>query len=304
MHEGHTENSFTAIGTVAEVVHAASPTKARTGYAVFRAGDGLEVAVPEAVIERGLAFGRQAAPNEWHGLLVGKLCEDAGQRHVVILGIVPDSDAVAKPSYVETTVASELRTRLTAKLLFPDGIVIGWIHGHVRHGVRFSSTDRATQRTWTQPHALGIVVDPWDKKRLSVYRGPESELLTPINDDRTEPDDCAAQSPAIGRRPRFAFPARLRRLGGRKIVAVLAVCALVLLAYREDRLSRRLEALQARVGHLDDQLAAAMQPPSRAASTPPATVTPDLVYAAPADAGVCVIESGPYDAVPGDNGAQ
>jgi hypothetical protein len=87
-------------------------------------------------------------------------------------------------------------------------------------------------------------------------------------------------------------------------MAVLALCALVLLAYREDRMSRRLEALQARFGHLDEQLAAAMQSPSRAASTPPVIVTPDLVPPAPADAGVCVIESGPYDAFPGDNGAR
>lgn len=302
MHEEHAENSFTAIGTVPETLHAVSPRVARTGYAIFRASDGFDVAVPESVIERGLALGRQAAPNEWHGLIVGKLCEYAGQRHVVVLGIVPDSDAVAKPSYVETTVASELKTRLTAKLLFPDGIVIGWIHGHVRHGVRFSSTDRATQRTWTQPHALGIVVDPWDKKRLSVYRGPESELLTPVEDDRPPIGDCLVQSPALGRRRRFDCLQRLRRLGGRRIMAVLAVCALLLLAYREDRLSRRIEALKARVGQLDEQVAAGTETSSRAASTPPTIVTPDPVYAAPVDAGMCVIEPGPSDAVIRDNG--
>ena len=153
---------------------------ARAGYRIFRSRDGFEVALGVAVIRRAILMGRSAAPNEWIGLLVGQLFSDDGGDHVVVVGLVPDVDAVVGPGFVATSHESEFRTRALARTLFPDGIIVGWVHGHVRHGVQYSATDRQNQATWRKEHAIGIVVDPWDPKELAVYRGPESELLQEV----------------------------------------------------------------------------------------------------------------------------
>lgn len=236
---------FTVVGAAPEPLHPLTPESARTGYLLFRGDDGFEVAIPDSLVERALAWGRQAAPNEWHGLVYGKLCEHVGARHVVVLGVVPDIEALAKPSYVETTDGSEFRTRLSGRVLFPDGIPLGWIHGHVRHGVRFSSTDLATQRSWTQPHALGIVVDPWNRQRLSVYRGPQSELLTRVH---MPSDAVGPASPAPRRREaRRPFLARLRELGARRWRVggiALTLGFLTFLTICVARLSSRVSALE------------------------------------------------------------
>lgn len=170
-------DGFTPVAVVEEPVHAIPRDEARSGYRIYRARDGFEVAIPEHVIGRMIAWGRRAAPREWFALIVGRVHEDDRGRHVVVIGVVPDPEARAEHSFVETTPDSEFRTRTSARLLYPDGVVCGWVHGHVRHGAQYSSTDRKTQTSWTQQHSLGIVVDPWDPKEIAVYRGPDCEEL-------------------------------------------------------------------------------------------------------------------------------
>ena len=63
---------------------------------------------------------------------------------------------------------------------YPDAVLLGWVHSHVRCGVTFSSTDRATQATWRESYSLGIVVDPWHPRELTVYRGPKAEALVAV----------------------------------------------------------------------------------------------------------------------------
>jgi proteasome lid subunit RPN8/RPN11 len=171
------DTSFIPLGVVDEPVRREARTRARVGYVVYSGAAGFEVAIPELVVERMLAFGRQASPREWYGLVIGRLYEDEVGRHVVVVGIVPDPEADANRGFVQTSFDSELRTRLSARQLFPDGIPIGWVHGHVRYGARYSSTDFRNQATWTRSHSIGIVVDPFCEPNLGVYRGPEGELL-------------------------------------------------------------------------------------------------------------------------------
>ena len=215
---------FTPLGTVPEPIELLPPEAARSGYLVYRAKDGFEAAVPISVMERCVAWGLRAEPNEWFGLVVGKLCEHGGQSHVVVLGAVPDPDAKARPNAVETTPESEFKTRTSAKLLYPDGIVLGWVHGHIRHGVSFSPTDLATQRTWTQPHSLGIVVDPWTPERLSVYRGPKAERLK-LTRASSSRDFAKPGMPSLAERLRTAIACAARRRG--RAIAWLAVMALL-----------------------------------------------------------------------------
>lgn len=178
-HEDRDTNDFRALGIVEEPVEAVDRSDARSGYRVFVAPDGFELAVPEQIIARALAWGRNAAPNEWYGLVVGRLGTDARGQHVTVLGLVPDHDARATPGYVETSHASEFATRERCRRLYPDGVIVGWVHGHHQCGARYSAPDRQNQATWTQPHSIGIVVDPWDPAELAVYRGPASERLAP-----------------------------------------------------------------------------------------------------------------------------
>lgn len=248
--EDEAEDGFTPLGTASEPVAVVPPSVARSGYLVYRGEDGFEAAVPTSLVDRCVAWGRKAAPNEWYGLVVGKLCEHGGRRHVVVLGVVPDPEAEGRPSSVKTTSNSEFRTRMSARVLYPDGIVLGWAHGHLKHGIRFSAVDRANQRTWTQPHSLGIVVDPWHAERVSVYRGPDSELLTLVGD---------APAPELSSPPRrrpvlrhiFLRTAAARVSSGAKRVRRFAVWSAVVvglaLAGRYGwRVSERLDALEAK----------------------------------------------------------
>lgn len=234
--------SFVPLGAKEEPVHELSRAEARSGFEVFRASDGFEAAIPAAVIDRALAWGRAAAPNEWYGLVVGKLCREIDRVHVVVLGIVPDIEAITGLNHVRTTEASELCTRRHAKILFPDGIIVGWAHGHVRHGVRFSSTDRATQRTWTRPHSLGVVFDPWSAERLRVHRGPNSERLPLVIAERVNEENTKTRFPRPGLRSRLSeFAAWSREHAFR----ILIVCATAVLAWWSFHISSRLAEIEA-----------------------------------------------------------
>src|SRR5260370_40498001 len=103
--------TFTRVEVSEEPVRQISPEAARAGYRIFRGRDGFEVAIPEQVIERALLTGRGAAPNEWYGVIAGRLHDHEGRRHVVVLGFVPDPGARVGPSSVQTTAEAELRTR-------------------------------------------------------------------------------------------------------------------------------------------------------------------------------------------------
>lgn len=235
-------DGFTPHGTTPETVESVPTEVARNGYLVYRAKDGFEAAVPVAIAERCVAWGLRAEPNEWFGLIVGKLCKDGDRSHVVVLGVVPDPDAKGEPHAVETTPESEFKTRTSARLLYPDGIVLGWVHGHIRHGVRFSPTDRATQRTWTQPHSLGIVVDPWTPERLSVYRGPIAERLE-LAEVWSLRDRARPKMPSLSRRVRAGIASAVRRRV-RAIAWLAAVIVIALLGLGVWRVDARLAALE------------------------------------------------------------
>lgn len=162
----------------AEPVRSLCREEARAGWRVYRGRDGFEVALSAQLVNEMLAFGRRAAPREWYALLVGRVCEDSLGVHVVVDAAVLDADARATSGFVETTVESEQRVRHLAALLHPLSIPLGWAHGHHRCGAFYSAQDRRTQATWTQPHSIGVVVDPWSDEPLGVYRGPEAETLT------------------------------------------------------------------------------------------------------------------------------
>lgn len=245
--------AFRPRGRIDEKVHAVSRDAAPAGHRVFRAADGFEAIVAGQVIERAIALGHASEPLEWMGLLVGRVCEDARGRYALVLGMVRDREAVAGRHDVHSTPESEAATRTLARDLFPDCVAIGWIHGHVRHGVFFSPVDRENQRSWRQPHAVGIVVDPWNRELLAVYRGPESERLTPIASSAPQP--VAPTTPT--RRPSRSFRVRHRRLvTWRRLV----LGGLALVAAAAGHAAGHAHALTERIAHLEGTPS---RPPSR-----------------------------------------
>ncbi len=192
------DDIFLPRGVREERVRDLARLEARTSHLVFRALDGFEVAISERIVARAVAIGESDAPLEWLGQLVGSRYRDDQGRHLVVEAIVRDVDAKREPHFVSSTLASEGRTRALAREQYPDAVVVGWIHGHVRHGARYSRPDFKNQATWTDPDSIGIVVDPWDPRRLAVYRGPNGEFLTLVVEKKKvrAPNTPSVRTPA------------------------------------------------------------------------------------------------------------
>lgn len=284
-------SSFVPIDTTEEPVHSLTRDRARRACRVYRGQDDFEVTLPEVVLERCLLFGKRAAPDEWFGLVVGKLCEEDGLRHLLILGVVPDPEARATTGMVETSVGSEFRTRMSARVLFPDGIIVGWAHGHVRCGAYFSSTDKRTQRSWTQPHSVSLVVDPWADEPIALYRGPDSELLVRvIEDSESAAQNEQAEAEVPRRWDRFRVATRraaswsrekLRRRWKHLLVAA-AVAFVSYLALTLWEVAERVAALEARprAPAVEIHVAPQSAPPASVVSEPSASEEPENICVA------------------------
>ncbi len=244
------------MGVVDEPVRRAPRHSARTGYVLYGGATGFEVAIPESVVERTIVLGKQAAPREWYGLLVGRVYLDDVGHHVVILGVVPDPEADAQRGFVRTSFGSEMRTRMAARLLYPDCIPVGWVHGHIRYGARYSSTDFKNQSTWTQPHSIGIVVDPFSEPRLGVYRGPEGEMLKPFGPQPKVPEmaepETESKPPAAIPTPPSAAPS-MRRVWPKLAapVAVLTLLAIIALWGHVARIDERTVEIERRLTDME-----------------------------------------------------
>lgn len=275
-------STFRPLGETTAPTKSLERMQARSGYRLFQAIDGFEVAIPEDVIARVFEFARQSDPAECCGQLVGTICDDTHGRHVVIRGAILDTGAKAETYAIETTGESEFETKALARRLFPDATSVGWFHSHVRVGAVFSQTDRRNQTSWGR-NALGLVVDPWHATAINVYRGPDSELLSAVTapaTTTTRPSgscSSAATTPPPSVRPR-PRPTWLRR----SLTGVFCALALllgvvitkrlrryedrvVLLARREEELGERLDRLE--VGRI-------MQAPSDCAARMPTAGTP------------------------------
>lgn len=246
--------TFRPLGECPEPVVTLDRAQARSGYRIFRGETGFEVAIPEHLLERAMFLGRRAAPNEWIGLLVGQLFEDARGRHLVVIAILLDAEARASRGHVETTPASEFAVRELARRLFPDTIACGWIHSHVGVGARFSGTDLKTQRTWTSEYAIGIVVDPFHARLpLGVYRGPDAELLTSAPREKAPPREESVPRLDAPRAPGRPRPRPWSRMLAALVFGALA-CLSLLIVRRREEASTRLATIERRQGLLGRRL--------------------------------------------------
>jgi proteasome lid subunit RPN8/RPN11 len=277
------ENGFRVIEGKAEPT-SRSPRASAIGRVLqFEARDGLVALVPEALVDRLCLVSRQAEPNEWLGILVGRTGHDEHGSYVIADGVVLDQNAIATPGSVHSTDLGERRVREIATAAYPGCILLGWVHAHVRCGTRYSAGDCENQATWTAPNSIGIVCDPRTPERIGVYRGPRSERLTSIGPWSSISVSQKSQSESsirvIPSPNRVLKPATtgIRRSSGpqtplnRRVVIrrlVVVACAAVLLLVWRVRmlytdLHARIEVLERTVRALDESQGECVAKPSR-----------------------------------------
>ncbi len=115
---------------------------------------------------------------ELGGLMVGRVfAGEAGEvRAVEIIQAVPSEH------FHSTSVSLNMSSRVWQEAAAYRGAnlnVVGWYHTHPNLGAFFSTTDRATQRSFfREPYSLGLVVDPI-RNEEAWFVGAESQPLVP-----------------------------------------------------------------------------------------------------------------------------
>lgn len=304
-------DEFVPLGAVEERIPRIDRNELERGPLTFLAEDGFEARIPREFLERMVQYGRRAAPNEWLAVLVGRVGEDGRGRYVALRGAVLDDGALARPGYVETSPESEARTRTLARTLYPDCSIVGWAHGHVRIGARFSGKDRENQRTWTRPDSLGVVVDPWSSEWIGVYRGPGAERLRLAGrgDAVAQTGDCpecgAPATPQVEANPPSEGSTRMRFVedAGAIIATLILSIGIAASAYASLRAYQKAEAATANISALEARVESIADTHARSTTDqqPDFDLAELACHSEPAfDAGVEDSATGASDVVPID----
>ena len=148
-------------------------------YLEFVAGDGFACFLRTDVLVEMSAAG-VGIQDEIMGRLGGRHCRDTKGTYVLVEGATLCRAARGSAAFIhaDNEAQKELRRDFECECRAYDSI--GWWHTHPGSlALTYSCTDRANQRTWNQPDAIGIVLRPGlGGTGLSIYRGPESEKLT------------------------------------------------------------------------------------------------------------------------------
>jgi proteasome lid subunit RPN8/RPN11 len=159
------------------------PVRSRSvfaGSAAFWSDKSPAVLVAPMVVEQLRAAARKASPDEVGGLLVGRCFRDEDGPYVVTLGFVQAlaSDGVPGSITLSAERTSELRKQAAQQ--HPSMDVVGWWHSHLAPS-GFSSTDRQSQRLWSQPMHVGLLVFAAGVPWAHAYLGPNAVELRPMD---------------------------------------------------------------------------------------------------------------------------
>jgi len=249
---------------------------ARDGWRVFHsAATGFEIAIPAYQVARIEAIAKRER-SEWYALAVGELCRDDHGTHAVVRDFVPNDWAERGRAHVHIGAAAEAQVRELARELHPTLHPLGNLHTHQRFTTRPSGTDR--QEFWNDPNSVSIILDPFDRPTIAVYRGRDGERLVELADGPA-PEPPKPAAPMVQPRPRAALPvipppllalpsvaAQAERLGlrmllGALVFSVVLVGSFAVLGYLTERrmteVAASSEALLERVAVLEAQAAMA-----------------------------------------------
>ncbi|WP_445147767.1 Mov34/MPN/PAD-1 family protein [Baekduia sp. Peel2402] len=223
-------------------VNAGLPVRPRpigSGWHVWRTADGRSAIVAEGVVAVIRAVERDESPQETGGILFGRGFRDwAGEYVLVTHAERPHrGEVLGTVSTVAITAEGAAAMGRRAQQAQPVADVVGWYHTHPSYAAYFSDVDRAEQRRWPSPLAIGLVMSGRDdaEPRYSVFVGPESAatvrppagpapaaelevmdldefLDLPDRVGAPEPDPPPGLLPRVARRRRLAFALTLMTL--------------------------------------------------------------------------------------------
>ena len=225
------------------------------GYRCFRHDGGCVLVAPSVLAELTDAA-RRAAPRETGGLLVGRFFRDGSGRYATVVALVEAPSGAGTEGRV--TMSSDLVARLREQAAHrePSCDVIGWWHSHSVPSL-YSQTDLRTQRSWTAPESVGILVfaRPSPGSEHVVYQGPDSTVCEQqgVISGSPEPRPAGPEEPyrppgsprppsgSAAGAPYPRRPAEPRTLaahlgGGPVVIGLVALALLALLLFLVGRL--------------------------------------------------------------------
>jgi len=246
---------------------------ARDGWRIFRSADtGFELAIPRYQVARIEAIAMRES-TEWYALAMGELLRDEGGVHAVVRDFVPNDWAERGRAHVRMGANAEAQVRELGRELHPALHPLGNLHTHPHFTTMPSGTDR--QEFWSDPNSVSIIVDPFDRPTIAVYRGREGERLIEVAEspmpDPPKPAPPAALAPPCrlqftqlgeGRLPAPRSPSSWAQRGtmlSMLACATLVVGSFAVSGYLFERhiaeVARSGEALRERVTALESEVA-------------------------------------------------
>lgn len=148
-------------------------------YIAWEDADGFVCYVNATIIEQMADWALHKGGCEVIGRLGGRHCMDAKGPYVLAEHAFLNRGAASSAAGVVADITAQDEGRRDFERACRALDSVGWWHTHPPGcGAFFSSTDRRTQSTWSNPNAIGIVLDPsFRDQAIKVFRGPKSREL-------------------------------------------------------------------------------------------------------------------------------
>jgi proteasome lid subunit RPN8/RPN11 len=136
---------------------------------------GFRVHLGEAAFDQAVARGTEDADREIGGILVGRLCRDAGGPYVRVDTTIDALHAEEKGTELTFTHETWAHVHEIMDRDHTDRQIVGWYHTHPGFGVFLSDRDRFIHQSFFDlPHQIALVYDPKSREH-GVFTWREGE---------------------------------------------------------------------------------------------------------------------------------
>ncbi len=145
-------------------------------YLEFADTDGFRCYIHSKALRQMAGWGQKASHVEVIGRLAGRRCTDGKGGYVLVERATLNRRARCGVAFVMTDFAAEDSGRREFQRKCRALDCVDWWHTHPSSlALFYSETDRQNQRTWSDPNAIGIVLNPaLQGDVVKVFRGPHS----------------------------------------------------------------------------------------------------------------------------------
>lgn len=155
-------------------------------YLCFEGVDGFGCYVHVEAVRMMARWGLAARGEEIIGRLGGRFCEDGLGGYTIVQRAIYNDHATGGPVHVVADVDAQEAGRRKFEQECRVLDCVGWWHTHPSGSLFYSSTDRENQAMWTNPRAVGLVLDPKLRHEgLKVFQGPDSRELRQLGWEET-----------------------------------------------------------------------------------------------------------------------